>query len=121
MQRDYGDRVEFRTVYIKEAHPTDEWQLDSNLKDEVCYAQPRDLAGRVAIANDFVKRHDYPIPLLVDDLDNACEQIYAGWPERLYVIDEQGIIAYKGGTGPFEFHPEEVEAWLAARFKPAAG
>ena len=25
-------------------------------------------------------------------------------------------VAYKGGTGPFEFHPGEVEAWLAQRF-----
>ena len=37
-------------------------------------------------------------------------------PERLYVIDEQGTIVYKGEPGPFGFHPEEVEAWLAKRF-----
>ncbi len=121
MQQDYGDKVDFKTIYIKEAHPTDEWQMDSNVKEDVCYAQPRSLADRVAIANDFVQRHSYSIPLLVDDMDNACEWIYAGWPERLYVIDENDVVAYKGGPGPFEFYPEEVEAWLAQRFgKPAA-
>lgn len=122
MQQDYGEHVVFRTIYIKEAHPTDEWQMDSNVEEDVCYVQPKDLAGRVAIANDFVKRHEYDIPLLIDDIDNLCDELYAGWPERLYVIDENGVIAYKGGTGPFNFEPEEVEAWLAARFpakKPA--
>lgn len=120
MQSDYGDKAVFRTIYIKEAHPSDEWQMDSNLKESVCYVQPKDLAGRVRIANDFVKRFDYKIPLLIDDVDNACENLYAGWPERLYVIDENGVIAYKGGTGPFDFHPEEVETWLAQRFPKAA-
>ena len=33
-------------------------------------------------------------------------------PERLYVIDEQGKIAYKGKVGPFGYEPDEVEAWL---------
>lgn len=120
MQSDYGDQVAFRTIYIKEAHPLDEWQMDSNVKEDVCYIQPKDLAGRVVIANDFVKRYDYKIPLLIDDVDNSCEEIYAGWPERFYIIEADGTIAYKGGMGPFEFHPEEVEAWLAQRF-PKAG
>ena len=47
---------------------------------------------------------------------SAFLAIYAGWPERLYVIDEKGKLVYKGGMGPFEFHPEQVEAWVARRF-----
>ena len=27
-----------------------------------------------------------------------------------------GTIVYKGKPGPFGYHPEEVEAWLAKRF-----
>ena len=103
-------------MYIKEAHPTDEWQMDVNEKHNVCYPQPRSTKARVEIANDFVKRFEYGIPLLVDPIENPANEAYAGWPERLYVIDEKGVIVYKGGTGPFNFHPEEVEAWLAKRF-----
>lgn len=29
------------------------------------------------------------------------------------------MIRYKGETGPFGFHPEEVAAWLAKRFPEA--
>jgi Iodothyronine deiodinase len=116
IHRDYGDRARFLTVYIKEAHPEDEWQMDSNEKENVCYPQPRTLADRVAIANDFVKRFHYDVPVAVDDMGNGAEKAYAGWPERLYVIDESGKVVFKGKPGPFGYHPEEVEAWLAARF-----
>src|SRR5437016_5099515 len=88
--------------------------MTSNEKEDVCYRQPRSLADRVAIANDFVKRFSYPIPLLVDGMDNAANALYAGWPERFYILGTDGRIVYKGKTGPFGYHPEEVEAWLAA-------
>jgi type I thyroxine 5'-deiodinase len=92
--------------------------MDANEKESVCYPQPRTLEQRVAIANDFVERFDYDLPLCVDGMENRADSLYAGWPERLYVIDANGIIAYKGETGPFGYHPEEVEAWLAQRFGP---
>jgi hypothetical protein len=118
MYRKYGDRVRFLTVYIKEAHPTDEWQMDSNEKEQICYPQPKTTADRVAIANDFVKRFRYELPVAVDPIENPANALYAGWPERLYILDERGVVAYKGKPGPFGYHPEEVEAWLASRFPP---
>ena len=116
MYRTYGDKATFLVVYIKEAHPTDEWQMESNEKEDVCYPQPKSMEQRVAIANDFVKRFKFPIPLLVDGIDNAADAIYAGWPERLYIVDESGKIVYKGKPGPFGYDPSEVEAWLKKRF-----
>jgi type I thyroxine 5'-deiodinase len=121
MYREYGDRARFLTVYIKEAHPEDEWQMDSNEKENVCYPQPRTLSQRVAIANDFVKRFGWEVPTVVDDMDNRANELYAGWPERFYIVDESGKIVFKGKPGPFGFHPEEVGQWLAKRFPKAAG
>jgi Iodothyronine deiodinase len=113
MHEQYGGRVHFQTVYIREAHPLDEWQMDSNETENVCYRQPKTLGDRLLIANDFVKRFGYPIPLGVDTMDDKIEKVYAGWPERFYIVDRAGTIVYKGEPGPFGFHPEEVEAWLA--------
>jgi hypothetical protein len=118
MRARYDARVDFLTLYIKEAHPTDEWQMPSNETEDVCYLQPRTTDERVAIAKDFVERFHYDIPLLVDLIEDEANRLYAGWPERLYIV-ENGEILYKGGTGPFEFHPEEVEDWLAKRFPDA--
>ncbi len=116
MYKRYGDRTRFLTVYIKEAHAEDEWQMAENEKENVCYPQPKTLAQRVAIANDFAKRFRYEIPLVVDPMDNRGNAAYAGWPERFYVIDERGAIVYKGKPGPFGYRPEEVESWLSRRF-----
>jgi type I thyroxine 5'-deiodinase len=111
----FSDRAEFLTIYIKEAHPEDEWQMTINEDQGVCYKQPKTLPERVAIAKDFAQRFDYKIPMVVDPMENPAEEAYAGWPERLYVIDESGTVAYKGRQGPFGFDPDELEAWLDAR------
>jgi type I thyroxine 5'-deiodinase len=101
---------------VREAHPTDEWQMKSNLKDEVCYAQPKTLEQRVFIANDFIKRFKFALPFGIDDMSNAADLAYSAWPERLYIVDEGGRIAYRGGMGPFHYNPAEVREWLAARY-----
>ena len=113
---DYKGHADFLTVYVREAHPTDEWQMKSNVKDDVCYAQPKTLEQRVAIANDFTKRFKFPLPFGIDDMSNAANDAYAAWPERIYIIDESGRIAYRGGMGPFHYKPEEAREWLAARY-----
>ena len=90
--------------------------MKSNVKDDVCYAQPKNLEQRVIIANDFIKRYKYPAPFGIDDMSNQAEGAYSAWPERLYVIDENGKISYKGGNGPFKYDPKEVRNWLSARY-----
>src|ERR1700676_3597411 len=92
--------------------------MKSNLKDkdDVCYAQPKTLEQRLAIANDFTKRFKFPLPFGIDDMSNAANDAYAAWPERIYIIDESGHIAYRGGMGPFNYKPEEAREWLAARY-----
>ena len=113
---DYKGHANFLQVYIREAHPEDEWQMKSNVKEDVCYPQPKTLAQRVAIANDFTKRFQIPLPLAVDGMGNPANDAYAAWPERIYIIDERGAIAYRGGMGPFNYKPAEARAWLENRF-----
>lgn len=114
MQEKFDGRADFLTIYIKEAHPEDEWQVDSNEDEGFCFKQPTTLPERIRIARAFVDEFDFELPLAVDSMDNAAEEAYAGWPERLYVVDATGKIAYKGGTGPMNFDPDELEAFLDA-------
>ena len=90
--------------------------MKSNVKEDVCYAQPKTLPQRIAIANDFVKRFSYPIQFGIDDMSNQANDAYAAWPERIYIIDENGKLAYCGGMGPFKYNPEEAREWLATRY-----
>jgi type I thyroxine 5'-deiodinase len=87
-----------------------------NEDEGVCYRQPTTLAERAQIASDFVKQTEYEIPVVIDTMDDAVEAAFAGWPERLYVIDA-GLVAYKGGVGPMDFDPDELETWLAGRLE----
>jgi type I thyroxine 5'-deiodinase len=48
----------------------------------------------------------------VDGLNDQVEAAYTGWPDRFYLIDHGGRIAFKSKPGPFGFRPEELAAAL---------
>lgn len=53
------------------------------------------------------------MPVLVDSIENRVDELYAAWPERLFVVGKDGRIAYAGKQGPWGFKPDEVAAWLS--------
>jgi hypothetical protein len=75
--------------------------------------QPKSLAERNKIADTCCSVLKITIPMVVDDMNDRIGHAYSGMPDRLYVIDAQGRIAYKGGRGPFGFRPAEMEQALA--------
>ena len=99
-------------VYITEAHASDVWQMGSNVKQGVVFASPKSIGERESIANSCVRNLHIQFPALVDDFANSTETAYTGWPDRLYVIDRDGRVAYKSRPGPFGFHPDEVARTL---------
>jgi type I thyroxine 5'-deiodinase len=112
IRKDFEDRVELALVYIKEAHPGDEWQMDSNLESDVVFDQPKTFEARTDLARTFVDQMEVETETFVDDIRNTAMACYAAWPERIYVIDREGRILYKGGVGPFYFKPEELREFL---------
>lgn len=113
MRVDFEGRANFLIVYIREAHPEDEWQLEQNLDSGVVFEQPKTFEQRLELAQTFVEMMDVNIPTLVDEISNPVNACYAAWPERMYVISPDGIIVYKGGVGPYGFKPDEVDRFLA--------
>ena len=113
MYRRYGDRAAFFVVYIREAHPSDIWQMGVNVRENVVYQSPQNTEERVELANVCVKNLGIEMPALVDNFDNSTDTAYSGWPDRLYVIDRDGTIAYKSAPGPFGFKPADMERVLA--------
>ena len=117
LYRDYRDRVAFHVVYIQEAHPIDAWQDDDNLKDDVLVKSTTTEEERAEIAGICLAKLIIELPALVDDPDNRVERAYTAWPDRLYVIDRDGRIAYKSAAGPFGFKPAAVEEALKRLMK----
>lgn len=112
--RRYGDRVDYLIVYIREAHPEDGWVLEENRIAGVAVNDPRMLSERAEVAATCALELETTIPMLLDETDDAAASAYGGWPDRLYLVDATGRIAYQGGEGPYGFDPDALEAAVRA-------
>ena len=108
----FASEAEFLAVYVREAHPTDGWKMESNAKQGVAVAQPKTKAERSLVATQCHRLLKPDMPLLVDDISDPVGNAYSGMPARMYVIDLQGKVAYKSGRGPFGFKAGEMEQAL---------
>jgi type I thyroxine 5'-deiodinase len=100
-------------VYITEAHPSDVWQMQSNVKDKVVFASPKNEDDRAFIAGACVRKLGMKIPAVLDEFGNSTDLAYTGWPDRMYLIDARGRVAFKSKPGPFGFKPDQLSAALA--------
>jgi hypothetical protein len=114
----YKDEADFYVVYIQEAHASDVWQEPHNLSEGIVFANPTSFEERGRLGQMCVRKLGIKFPAVLDTLDNATERAYTAWPDRLYVIDRDGRVAYKAGPGPFGFRPEGVAQTLQ-RLLPA--
>ena len=101
---EYGDRVHFLVIYIREAHPKDGWSLGKHdIYDPQIIEERRKLAGTCE------ETMQYGISTYVDEMDDAVMAAYAAWPDRLYLIGMDGHVIYAGGIGPFGFRPGKLK------------
>lgn len=107
----YKDRVDFHLVYIQEAHPTDGWQVFSNFDDDVLYANPTTADERAEIAGICMLDLGFGMPMLLDNMANEVDRKYAALPERLYVLDRDGRVYFRGIMGSRGF---DVGTWCEA-------
>ena len=68
---------------------------------------------RLEVCRHCCSALEITMPIVVDEMDDRVGHAYSGMPDRLYVIDRAGKVAYKGGRGPFGFKPAEMEQALA--------
>jgi hypothetical protein len=109
LHRRFGDQVEFFVVYIREAHPTDAWQVEANEREGVLFTQPTTIEERSQVASACSLRLELSIPTLVDDMGNSTDLKYYALPDRLYLVGKDGRIAFRGAPGPFGFVAAELE------------
>ncbi len=105
----YRDQVQFYMVYIREAHPSDGWQVPNNLIEDIIVPEPTTGEARAEVASACQIALDIHMPLLVDSIDNSVDEKYVGLPMRLFLVDADGKIAYAGDKGPFGWDDEGFE------------
>ena len=81
-----------------------------NDRDGVVFAQPTTAHERAEVAVACTLGLDLNIPTLLDEMTNEVDEAYAALPDRLYLIDEEGLIAYRGDRGPRGFRPYDFKA-----------
>ncbi len=81
--------------------------MKENEQDAVLFRQHRSMEERALVGEACMIKLALEPPALVDEMDDAVATAYAAMPERLYLIGEDGRVAYKGGMGPMFFRPDE--------------
>ena len=102
MYERFKHQVEFLLVYIREAHPTDGWAVDSGWS---IIADARDIDERKAAAHQACEMLSFPFTVLIDEMDDRVAERWSAWPERLFVVSTEGRIVYVGEQGPWGFWP----------------
>jgi type I thyroxine 5'-deiodinase len=82
--------------------------MQSNIKDNVILASPKNADERGLVAGSCVRKLGIKFPAVLGEFGNTTERAYTVWPDRIYVIDTNGCIAYKSKPGPFGFKADEL-------------
>jgi len=70
---------------------------------------PTTFGQRAKVAQTCSTKLDLSLPMVVDDMKDSANQSYRAWPERIYVIQKGGKIAWRAGLGPWGFKPSAAE------------
>ncbi len=113
MYQEYKDIVEFRMIYIREAHAADGnrpvgYAKAKGINQQTTYSE------RCTTAEMLMAEKKLTIPCLIDGMDNAANLAYRAQPDRVFLVRKDGRLAVAADRGPWGFQPgvEEVEAWL---------
>ena len=115
----YQEQIQFIKVYIREAHPVDGWWFGKGFMNVLLRLSGSQVSWKIYDASTIEERRDaagecaeslqYGVKTYVDEMNDQVNKEYAAWPTRLYLIDNNGLVAYAGGLGPFGFKPGELK------------
>ena len=105
----FKERADFYWIYVREAHPADGFRPAQH----VSVAQPTTFARREEVVVTCAAHFQLMIPVLVDDMGDSVAKAYDAFPDRLFILNADGTIAYRGDRGPRGFKVDEMEQALA--------
>ena len=87
--------------------------MQNNIEDNVVFSSPRNEEERASVAGTCMRKLGIKFPAVLDEFGNSTETHYTAWPDRIYLIDQQGRVAYKSMPGPFGFHAGDLATALS--------
>lgn len=113
MYQDYKDIAEFRLVYIREAHAMDSRRPVGYAKEKGI-SEHKDYEERCTTAKMLMDDESLTMPMLIDGMDNAANEAYQAYPDRVFLVRKDGRLAVAADRGPWGFGPglKAAEKWL---------
>ena len=105
--------VAFLIVYITEAHPSDVWQMQSNIKDKSSLPARRTKKNAPSSPAPACANWESEFPAVLDEFGNSTEKCLHRLARPPLSDRRAGKIAYKSKPGPFGFKPDELAGALA--------
>jgi hypothetical protein len=78
----FDGQVEFFVVYVREAHPTDGWQTDSNVAEGILHRQHQSYEEREEVAATCSMDLHLSLPVLIEEMDNVIDDAYGAAPRE---------------------------------------
>ncbi len=97
--------------------------MPENVRSGIAVKDPRSYRERAEVAAKACSVLQTKLPCLIDGLNNAVNQAYSAWPDRVFVVDLAGKIAVLGGQGPHGFAGSVLETcgWIEDYFRAKPG
>ena len=104
----FSGLADFASVYIAEAHPVEKANFTGNIVISA-HETLEDRLKAARVLQSSMQGEDNRI--LVDSMQDVANELYAAFPERLYVILD-GKVVLEGKPGPFGYNIAEIESFL---------
>ena len=113
----FGAKMDFYCIYVREAHPSDGWEMFENIDTGISEKAPTNMEQRADVAKVCSLNVAMGFPMLLGDFENEVELAYAALPVRIFVIDRDGVITYRTGMGPRGMDVDEAMAAIEDQYK----
>jgi hypothetical protein len=108
---DYGDKVEWVSIYLKEAHAQDVWPLGQHF----CVDDHKSVEDRIAAAKKYTDKFKFQIPMVVDGMGNEFLFTYLAHPERFYAFHDLKL-QFKAQPVDANYPLIQLRDWLEKHF-----
>lgn len=106
--KEYGDRVKFLFIYVREAHPGELIPEHDSYEQKVQQAKMLHERGNTRL-------------IVVDDVNGTTHRLYGGLPNMSWIIDHTGRVAYKASWTDSADIRAALEETVTLREKKAKG
>lgn len=113
----YGDNVNFLMIYVNEAHSIDGNRGTKRGAVKFGIYEHTSYEHRSGYAELFQNDRGLTIPMVVDNMEKTAENLYAGHPNRIILLDKNKTVLLDSGRGASGYEPtlKEITAWLRKR------